>query len=144
MAKRDIKTLKTGYDAFNTGDVEAVLAIFDARIQWYEPDAEGLPWAGRHSGAKAVAAEVFGPAVAAIQNLKVKADEFLSDGDTIVVTGAFSGKGKDGKNFKAPFAHIWKMRDGKAVRHQNHTDTATMVKAIGGGSARRRGYPRGG
>jgi ketosteroid isomerase-like protein len=136
MAKRDIKTLQGGYDAFAKGDIDAVLAIMDARIQWYEPDV--LPWGGRTQGPKNVAGNVFA-VVSTIANFKVKPDGFVTDGDTVVVTGAFSGKGKNGDNFKAPFAHIWKMRDGKAVRFQNYTDTETINSALG---AKRRGVPR--
>lgn len=142
MAKRDIKIINDAYDAFGRGDLDAVLATFDGRIQWYEPDADGLPWAGRHVGVKAVANEVFSVLVAAIEKLKVKPNEFLTDGDSVVVLGVLSGKGKDGNNFKTPFAHVWKMRDGRAVRFQSYIDTATLVGAIAGGRERRRGVPR--
>jgi uncharacterized protein len=136
MAKRDIKTIQSGYAAFAKGDVDAVLAIMDARIQWYEP--ETLPWGGRTQGPKNVASNVFAAAMT-IPNFKVKPDDFLTDGDSVVVTGTFSGKGKNGKAFKAPFAHVWKVRDGKAVRFQNYTDSETINTALGG---KRTGLPR--
>ncbi|MEA2273641.1 MAG: uncharacterized protein QOI98_2349 [Solirubrobacteraceae bacterium] len=140
MAKRDVNTIKAGYEAFAKGDVPAILAIMDGRIQWYEPPT--LPWGGgRTSGPKAVASKVFAEALKLFPDLKVKPDSILSDGDNVVALGTFSGTGKGGK-FKVPFAHVWTMRNGKAVRFQNYTDTATINGVLG--SARRRGYPRGG
>lgn len=141
MAKRDIKTIQAAYEAFGKGDVPAVLAVMDSRIQWHEPPT--LPWgAGRHTGPNAVASKVFAEALKLFPDLKVKPDSFLSADDNVIVLGTFSGTGKGGK-FKAAFAHAWKMRNGKAVRFQSYTDTAT-INGVLGGSARRRGYPRGG
>jgi uncharacterized protein len=142
MAKRDIKTLQKAYEAFGKGDIEGASAPMSPQIQWYE-STEGLPWSGRHRGPKAVVEKVFGPASTQIQGLTVKPEEFLSDGDTVVVLGTFGGKGADGKRFKTRFAHVWKMRDGKAVRHENFTDPTPFVRALGK-PGRRLGYPRGG
>jgi ketosteroid isomerase-like protein len=140
MAKRDIKTVQGGYDAFAKGDVEAVLAIMDSRISWTEPAT--LPWgAGRHSGPKAVATKVFAEALKLFPDLKVKPESFEAAGDTVLARGTFTGTGKGGK-FKAPFAHVWTMKDGKVAKFQNYTDTAAVNAATGGGG--RRGVPRGG
>jgi uncharacterized protein len=137
MAKRDIKTLEGAYAAFGKGDIDSVLATFDGRISWSEPTT--LPWGGRASGPKAVATKVFAEALKLFPDLKVKADSYEAAGDTVIVRGTFSGTGKGGK-FKAPFAHVWTMRDGKAVKFQNYTDTAAINDALG--SAKKRGYPR--
>jgi ketosteroid isomerase-like protein len=139
MAKRDIKTLEGAYAAFGKGDVDGVLAAFDGRISWNEPAT--LPWGGRHSGAKAVATKVFAEALRLVPDLKVKPESFESAGDTVLVRGTFSGSGKGGR-FKAPFAHVWTMKNGKAAKMQNYTDSAAINAAIGGGG--RRGVPRGG
>jgi uncharacterized protein len=139
MAKRDIKTLEGAYAAFGKGDVDSVLAVMDSRISWSEPDT--LPWGGRVSGSKGVA-KVFAEALRLIPDLKVKVESYDSAGDVVVARGTFSGTGKKGGKFKAPFAHVWTMRDGKAVRMQNYTDTAAINAAIGGSG--RRGVPRGG
>jgi ketosteroid isomerase-like protein len=139
MAKRDIKTLEKAYTAFGKGDIDTVLAAMDSRISWNEPST--LPWGGgRTTGPKAVATKVFAEALKLFPDLKVKVDSFESAGDTVLARGTFSGTGKGGK-FKAPFAHVWTMRDGKAVKFQNYTDTAAINAALG--SAKRRGYPRG-
>ncbi len=44
------------------------------------------------------------------------AHEFVADGSTVVALGEYSGTYKaTGKSFKAPFAHVWKLQDGKAT-----------------------------
>jgi len=51
--------------------------------------------------------------------------DFVSEGDTVVALGDYSGTFKaTGKSFTAPFAHVWTFRDGKVVSFQQHTDTA--------------------
>jgi ketosteroid isomerase-like protein len=48
--------------------------------------------------------------------------EFLGDGDT-VVTGSFRVTPKgSGRTAEVPFAHVWRLRDGKAVSHHAYTD----------------------
>ena len=49
--------------------------------------------------------------------------EFLGDGDTVVVTGLFrvSPKGS-GRTAEVPFAHVWRLPDGKAVSHRAYAD----------------------
>jgi ketosteroid isomerase-like protein len=128
MAKRDIKTLEQAYTAFGKGDVDGVLSAMDSRISWNEPST--LPWgAGRTSGPKAVATKVFAEALKLFPDLKVKPDSFESAGDTVLVRGTFTGTGKGGK-FKAPFAHVWTMRDGKAARFEEFTDTDGLRRAL--------------
>jgi uncharacterized protein len=142
VAKRDVNTIRRAYEAFGKGDIDAVVSAWDPRIQWHE-STEGLPWSGRHTGAKAVVNKVFGPVTSQIQNFSVKPDEFLSDGDTVVVLGNFAGKGADGKRFKARFAHVWKMKNGKAVRFEDFTDPTAFARALQGQKGSRpRGVPR--
>ncbi len=43
-------------------------------------------------------------------------DEFIDAGDTVVVLGTYSGRYRStGKSFQANFAHVWKIRTGKAT-----------------------------
>ena len=37
-----------------------------------------------------------------------------------------------GKSFKAPFAHVWKFENGKAISFQQYTDTAVQLRAMQG------------
>ena len=64
--------------------------------------------------------------------LKVTPDEFLEDGDTVVVLGHNEGRGKStGDEWKVPFVHAWRVRDGKAERVQLLYDTGVTARALG-------------
>lgn len=57
------------------------------------------------------------------------AHEFVASDATVVALGEYSGTHKaTGKSFRAPFAHVWKFQEGKAVSFQPYTDTAVHLR----------------
>ena len=57
--------------------------------------------------------------------------EFIDGGDTIVALGKYSGTYKaTNKSFEADFAHVWKLREGKAVRFVQYVDTLLVHRAV--------------
>lgn len=127
-SNRDIVTKL--YADFASGDLPAVLAAFDPEIEWNE--ATGFPTVGgRHTGPQAVAATL-GTVVSEWDGLAVVPETFLAEGDTVVVIGETSGTHRaTGKAFRSPFAHVWRLRDGKAVQWRAHIDTALAQRAAG-------------
>jgi len=125
----NVATIKGAYDAFAKGDVPAVLGIMDTNISWTE--AEGFPYAGTYRGPDAVLQGVFIPLGAEWDGFTVVPDDFIDGGDKVVATGTYSGKYKaTGKSFKAAFAHVWTLKNGKAVVFHQHTDTAKVNEAM--------------
>ena len=111
------------YAAFAVGDIPAVLAALSADIRWTE--AEGGPYGGVFVGPSAVLEHVFMKLGGEWDDYAAVPREFVADGATVVALGDYSGAYKaTGKSFKAPFAHVWKFRDGKAVSFHQYTDTA--------------------
>lgn len=52
-------------------------------------------------------------------------------GETVVVLGRYSGTCKaTGRAFRAPFAHVRTVRDGRAVRYVQYTDTLLAHRAV--------------
>ena len=106
-----LDTVRGIYGAFAAGDIPGVLGALSPDIRWTE--AAGGPYGGEWAGVSAVP------------------DEFVADGDTVVALGEYSGTYKaTGKSFRAPFAHVWKFADGKAVSFQQHTDTAVHLQPL--------------
>ena len=120
-------TIKAGYEAFARQDIPAVLEAFDPGIEWYSPDS--LPLGGRFKGHREVVG-FFMKLPEYYQELRVEPDEFVEDGDTVVVLGHHRGKAGGG-DFEVPFAHVWRTKDGKAVSFFEHTDTARLDEAVG-------------
>lgn len=120
------------YAAFGRGDIPSVLATLSPDIQWTE--AEGGPYGGVSVGPNAVLQNVFMKLGGEWDGYSAVPHEFVADGDTVVALGEYSGTYKaTGRSFTAPFAHVWKFRDGKAVSFQQHTDTAVHRRPLQGG-----------
>ena len=122
----DIAILRAGYDAFRRGVITAVLEVLDPRIEWEEPD--GYPWGGTYFGHDGVlalfrsAAEALGP------EWRVEPEHYTATGDGALVMGHHVG-GRAGAEWSVPFAMVWWMRDGRAVRFRQYGDTAAMRRA---------------
>lgn len=126
---QNVGSLRALYDAFAVGDVPAVLAVLDANIEWTE--AEGFPYAGTYRGPDAVLQGVFMRLGTEWDGYSVVPSDFVDGGEKVVALGMYSGTYKaTGKAFRAPFAHVWQFRNGKAVRFQQFTDTVVVQEAL--------------
>jgi ketosteroid isomerase-like protein len=117
------------YEAFASGNVPAVLSAMSPSIRWVE--AEGGPYGGIYTGPDAVVAKVLMKLATEWSGFTVTPSEFVADGATVVAMGDYSGTYKaTGKSFKAAFAHVWKLQDGKAVSFQQYVDTALHLRPM--------------
>jgi ketosteroid isomerase-like protein len=118
------------YAAFAKGDVPAVLAGFDSNIEWR--DADGFPTGGTYIGPDAVLNGVFMPLVTDWDGFTVTADEVVVSGERVVALGHYDGTyKKTGKSIiRVPFAHAWRMKDGKVTHFQQYTDTHLVQEAM--------------
>lgn len=124
-----LDAVRGAYDAFAKGDIQAVLAALAPDVRWTE--AEGGPYGGTSVGPQAVLDNVFVKLGGEWDSFAAVPAEFIADGDTVVALGEYSGTCKaTGKGFRAPFAHVWRFRDGKAVAFQQYTDTAVQLRSM--------------
>jgi ketosteroid isomerase-like protein len=125
----NLNIVQGAYAAFAKGDVPSVLGILDADIAWTE--AEGFLYGGTYNGPNAVLESVFMRLGAEWDGFAVTPAEFIDGGDAVVVLGKYSGTYKaTGKSFQADFAHVWKLRDGKAIRFVQYVDTLLVHRAL--------------
>ena len=131
MSQENVGTVRRMYEAFATGDVPTVLSLFDQSIEWNE--AENYIYADRNPyvGPDAVLGGVFMRLGTEWEGYSVAPHEFLDAGDKTVVLGTYSGTYKaTGKSVRAQFAHVWSLKDGKAIGFQQYTDTAQFAQAV--------------
>ena len=58
-------------------------------------------------------------------------EQFIEDGDTVVVLGAEAWKHKaSGEPAEVKMAHVWTVANGKLTRFQQHVDTARVRELI--------------
>ena len=125
----NLNAVKTVYEGFAAKDIFKVLGVFTPDIAWTE--AEGFPYAGTYHGPKGVLEGVFMRLGSEWEGFAAVPDEFIDAGDTVVVLGKYSGMYKaTGKSFQANFAHVWKMRDGKAAQFIQYVDTLLVHRAL--------------
>jgi ketosteroid isomerase-like protein len=126
----NVDTVRGIYDAFGKGDVPAVLAAMDEKIEWQEPAS--LPFDDQ-IGPQAVAENVFGPVISRIEGFVVDTREIVDGGDIVCGIGVYRGKGTDnGIPLEADFVHVWRFgADGKVTGFRTYTDTHLWREALG-------------
>ena len=125
----NVDLIRGAYDAFAKGDVPTVLGLLSPDINWTE--AEGFPYGGTYVGPRAVLENVFMRLGTEWEGFAAVPHEFIDGGDSVVALGKYSGTYKaTGKSFQADFAHVWKMKDGKAVKFVQYADTALVQRAL--------------
>ncbi len=122
--------IEAGYASLAKGDVPAVVAIMDEKIEWTE--AEGFPlYNGTFVGPQAVVEGVFMRLGEIGDNFSVKVDQVVAEGDTVVVLGTYSWNHKgSGTPAEVKMAHVWNLDGGKLTRFQQHVDTARVLDLI--------------
>ena len=127
----NLDLVKAIYEAFAKGEVPAVLGYLSPEIDWTE--AEGFPYAGTYHGPNAVLEGVFMRLGTEWDGFAAVPDEFIDGGDAVVALGKYTGTYKaTGKSLQANFAHVWKLRDGKAIRFVQYVDTLLVDRAVRG------------
>ena len=125
----NLNSVQKVYDAFAKGDIPSVLGFLTPDIEWTE--AAGFPYGGTYTGPKAVLEGVFMRLGSEWNGFAAVPDEFIDGGETIVALGKYSGTYKStNKSFQANFAHVWKIKDGKAVRFTQYVDTLLVHQAL--------------
>jgi ketosteroid isomerase-like protein len=131
MSQQDVQTIRGGYEAFNRKDIPAVLNVFDAQIEWNEPGGGRAP-VGTFTGPQSVAEKVFALVPQNFDEFQSEPKQFIDSGEHVAVVGHFRGTSKGGGALDAAFVHIWKMRNGKAVRFQHYVEGAAWARAWSG------------
>ena len=127
-----VAVIRSVYEAFSKGDVAAVLAAFDPNVEWNE--AEHFPyWTGQaFRGPQAVVDGVFARIPKDFDGFRVDVRRIVGAGDTVLVEARYRGTAKaTGKPLDAQVAHVWDLRNGKAVKFQQYTDTWLVAQVTG-------------
>jgi ketosteroid isomerase-like protein len=125
-----VDLVRRSYDAFERGDLEAVLGDLDPEIEWHQ--AQGLPHGGLYRGRDEVRRNVFEPLDAEWwETFSAPPQEFIDGGDRVVVLGRYRGVAKGtGRILDVPFVHVWTVADGRAVTFRQFLDTAGWIDAL--------------
>jgi ketosteroid isomerase-like protein len=117
-AEQNADVVRRGYQAFNTGDIQALNEIFDERVTWHTPGRS--PVAGDHRGRPAVFAqfgryggETEGTFSAALQQV------LASDDGCAMALHHNSGL-RNGKRLDVDCCIEFQVKDGRIVSGREH------------------------
>jgi ketosteroid isomerase-like protein len=118
------------YAAIAAGDVPALTGLLHPDLEWTE--AEGFPYyGGTWRRPQDVVEKLLGPLMHDWDGFAAVADDFVVQGDRVVSLGAYSGTSTaTGRAMRAPFAHVWRIADGKLKRFDMYTDTLLIDRAL--------------
>lgn len=124
----NVELVKEAYSHFATGNVPAVLAMFDPAIEWHE--CKGMPFVkgdGIYTGPEAIVTNVFMNLPVSFDGFNIAVSEVFGVDDKVVMVGYYQGTNKaTGNAFKANATHVWTVKDGKLVRFFQAVDTAII------------------
>lgn len=125
----NLEIIQSGYQAFAENTLEAVLALFDPKIEWNE--CNGFPFIqgdGISIGPDAILQDVFSQIPEHYDGFNIDVKEMFGCGDKVVMAGFYRGVWKaTGKKFKANATHVWTLKNGKATHFFQAVDTATII-----------------
>jgi len=118
--------VRSFYDKLATGDAPGALDLMAPDVEWttmWHYQVEGR-------GPEKVAQGLFEPLVAEWSSFALIPGEFITEGETIVSLGDFTGvHGTTGKTSNARYAHVWTIRDGRIARFRQYIDTLAIAEA---------------
>jgi ketosteroid isomerase-like protein len=124
-----VEQMRERYDEFNQGDIESATQDWADDFEWEGSNSTELPGGGKHRG-KDEALGVLQQVVGAWDEFKLTADEFLEEGETVVVLGHTEVK-KGDQSADTPVVHIWRWEGDKIKRLQVLTDTLQTAQLLG-------------
>jgi ketosteroid isomerase-like protein len=133
MSQENVEIVRRMYEAWLAQDERAVFETFDADIE-LNPDPEAA-WVGigqvyrGHAGMRSYMASVY----EAFEGYRPEVEELIDVGDQVLTLAIEHGKGRgSGADVQANrTAHLWTLRDGRAVRLDLYLNRDKALKAVG-------------
>jgi ketosteroid isomerase-like protein len=130
MSEANVELVRAIYDRFRAGDMDGALALHAPEIEVH--DRPEIPDPQVYRGHEGVLTSL-GVSQAAFEGLDLVPEEFLDAGDRVVVVFRFQGTGREsGVPIDEQLAHVWTIRDGKAIRMEVHAGRDEALRAAGG------------
>jgi uncharacterized protein len=129
MSRENLDIARRGYEAFARRDLDAALELMHEDIEAHDPPE--IPDATIYRGREAVRRD-WEQTAEVLEDFSIDVEESFDAGDEVVVFLRYRGRGREsGAEVEAPMAHIWTIRDGKAIRLRQYLDRAEALEAAG-------------
>ncbi|MEV5148108.1 nuclear transport factor 2 family protein [Streptomyces sp. NPDC052727] len=130
MGHDDVAVVRAAYEAINTGDAAAAVALVHPEITIRQSDK--LPWGGSYRGLSGFR-DFFG-AVSAHLNSQVEHEAIYQAGDRVVQLGRTHGTLRgNGRPFDSREVHIWRISDNLISALEIYVEDEVFLAALDGG-----------
>jgi ketosteroid isomerase-like protein len=123
-----LEVIHAGFEAFNRGDIEAAIELFDPEVVIHDPERTGSSFRG-HDGLRSFWAEW-------LENwdaYRVEPREFTQRGDEVLVVGTQTGRGSlSGADVTQDIFIVYRFREGKVVEFRAFTDRGPALDSMHG------------
>ena len=128
----NVETVRSMYEAFGRGDVEAILAQLTDDVDWaVDADTESAPWYGARQGKDAVRGFFEGIAkTGQVKEFTPLSFASNDDGDVHVFLRYAFTASATGEDVAMNLHHYWKFSDGKVCFLRASEDTAQVAAAL--------------
>lgn len=132
MSQPNIELVNNIYSLFNNRKFDDIISHFADDMTWVAADSSPLADESPYNGPASIRARVFGRIEAGFEKLTVRIDEIYSaDGNRVVVLGYYNSLLRSRKDtHETQLAHIWTVRDDKAVKFQQYIDTYKVAESF--------------
>ncbi len=127
----NIKTIRTIYEAFGRGDVEAIIASLADDVDWAaEASGTAAPWYGVCRGPGQVA-EFFSEFASTMEVSDFTPTVYAGSGDDVLTVVRFAGTSRaTGRRVAMDLHHHFRFRDGRIAFYRGTEDTAQVASAL--------------
>src|SRR4051794_12833253 len=129
MSQENVELVRRRFDAFNRGDLAAIIELTDPAAVWWDraddPTA-GAPHRGRDACMQHLAE--------LLQDVELEAEpqEFIDADDRVVVGVHLIGRGRtSGIAFEEHEFHVFTLRGGKVIETREYRERAEALEAVG-------------
>jgi uncharacterized protein len=122
--------LRTAYEGFGRGDIQAVLSVMDPDIEWDATDA--LAHTGMYHGHEGVT-EYIQSLAGVWEEFHLNPEQFTESGDQehVMVLGSVKGRlAANAQDVEARFAHVLQLEDGRVTRLKVCLDREAALKEM--------------
>jgi uncharacterized protein len=133
LVHNDLK-VKSFYEAFNNGDIEAIISELHPKVEWISMGSPDLPYTGKFKGKNEVR-KLFNELDENLDILEMRPEHYFEESqngkDLVVVTGFYKAKVlKTGKTTESIWCMIWEFNDESLVtKVREISDTYDEYKA---------------
>lgn len=123
------RLVQQDYQSIKAGELQSFPDSLVADVQWQLPEMENVPFAGIWRGRGQV--KQFFSIPDRVEDLvKFEPEEFIAQGDEVVVLGHFVMRIKaTSKDVASDWAHAWTVSGGQITRFREYVDTAVVSRA---------------